>query len=296
MSSESRKSSPRRLMDMMCQTLLQEVPFNVAVIDRDYNIVEANDAFERQFGEWRGKKCYVVYKKLHRPCDDCPSAQVFEFGKTVVADAVGVDQHGRQTHYIGHAAPLRREPDGPVEYVLEMTRNVIGTRSWQQEYQILFDRVPCYITVIDREYRIVRANEAFRDSFGDMLNHHCYEAYKRRSSKCPNCPAARTFRDGKLHRSNQIGIESNLTSNVQTNTVPDYASHPIKTFLQSGIKASLSTDDPGISAIDINYEYNIAAVKAGLSVEEIHQSQKNALECAFLSNFEKESLISTKFK
>jgi adenosine deaminase len=46
--------------------------------------------------------------------------------------------------------------------------------------------------------------------------------------------------------SNQIGIESNLTSNVQTNTVPDYASHPIKTFLQSGIKASLSTRDSSI--------------------------------------------------
>lgn len=95
--------------------------------------------------------------------------------------------------------------------------------------------------------------------------------------------------------SNQIGVESNLTSNVQTTTVPDYASHPIKIFLQSGIKASLSTDDPSISAIDINYEYNIAAVKAGLSAEEIHQSQKNALECAFLSDSEKESLISAKF-
>ena len=96
--------------------------------------------------------------------------------------------------------------------------------------------------------------------------------------------------------SNQIGIESNLTSNVQTTTVPDYASHPIKTFLQSGIKASLSTDDPGISAIDINHEYNIAAVKAGLSAKEIHLSQKNALECAFLTDSEKKSLISAKFK
>ena len=96
--------------------------------------------------------------------------------------------------------------------------------------------------------------------------------------------------------SHQIGIESNLTSNVQTTTVPDYPSHPIKLFLQSGIKASLSTDDPGISAIDINYEYNIAAVKSGLSTEEIHQSQKNALACAFLSDSEKKSLISAKSK
>ena len=96
--------------------------------------------------------------------------------------------------------------------------------------------------------------------------------------------------------SNQIGIESNLTSNVQTTTVPDYASHPIKIFLKSGIKACLNTDNTSISAIDINYEYNIAAVKAGLSAEEIHLSQKNALNCAFLSDSEKKSLISAKFK
>ncbi|MDO9546290.1 MAG: adenosine deaminase [Pelolinea sp.] len=92
----------------------------------------------------------------------------------------------------------------------------------------------------------------------------------------------------------QIGVESNITSNVQTTTVPDYAHHPIKTFLQSGIKASLSTDDPGISAIDITHEYEVAAVKAGLSPDEIRQSQKNALDCAFLSQSEKDSLIDSK--
>ncbi|MFH1372202.1 MAG: ATP-binding protein [bacterium] len=190
---------------MIREALFEEVPFNVAVIDREHNIVEANEAFEKRFGDWRGKKCYTVYKRLHQPCDECPSAQVFEDGKAVVADAVGVDQYGKPTHYVGHVAPLRTTKDGPVEYVLEMTRTVTGTKSWQQEYQILFDRVPCYITVIDRNYRIVRANEAFRDSFGDILNQPCYEIYKRRQSKCPNCPAARTFRDGRRHHSNQVG-------------------------------------------------------------------------------------------
>jgi len=192
---------------MVQKALFEEVPFCVAVIDRDYNIVEANDRFERQFGHWHGKKCYNAYKKLHKPCDECPSAQVFEEGKVVVADAVGIDQHGRPTHYIGHVAPLRRTKDGPVEYVLEMTRSVTGVKSWQQEYQVLFDRVPCYITVIDSDYRIVRANEAFRESFGDVLNEYCYEVYKRRKSRCQNCPAAKTFRDGRVHRSNQVGTD-----------------------------------------------------------------------------------------
>ncbi|MBU8934335.1 MAG: PAS domain-containing protein [candidate division Zixibacteria bacterium] len=206
MKRKERVDQPRRLKDMVYKALFNEVPFCVAVIDRKYNVVEANEAFERNFGDWRGKKCYAVYKKLHRPCDECPSDSVFDNGKVVVADAVGVDKNGKSTHYVGHVAPLRKTEDGPIDYVLEMTRTVTGTKSWQQEYQVLFDRVPCYIAVIDKDYRIARANEAFRRSFGDVVNRHCYEVYKRRTSKCPNCPAEKTFRDGKVHRSNQVGM------------------------------------------------------------------------------------------
>ncbi len=92
----------------------------------------------------------------------------------------------------------------------------------------------------------------------------------------------------------RIGVETSLTSNVQTSTVPSYAEHPIKRFLQAGILDTLNTDDPGISAVTISDEYNQAAVKAGLTEEEIFQAQKNALEVAFLSQAEKEVLVRKK--
>jgi len=92
----------------------------------------------------------------------------------------------------------------------------------------------------------------------------------------------------------QIGVESNLTSNVQTSTVPSYAAHPLKTFLQNGIRATINTDDPGISAVTISHEYDVAAPQAGLTSEQILQAQKNALECAFLSKQEKQALIQSK--
>ena len=91
-----------------------------------------------------------------------------------------------------------------------------------------------------------------------------------------------------------IGIESNLTSNVQTSTVGSYASHPLKLFLERGILATLNTDDPGISAIDLHYEYEVAAPAAGLTPEQIRQAQQNSLAVAFLSQADKESLIMKK--
>ena len=87
-----------------------------------------------------------------------------------------------------------------------------------------------------------------------------------------------------------IGIECNLTSNVQTTTVPDYPSHPMRKFMEKGLLATLNTDDPGISAIDLPYEYIVAAPKAGLSDDMIRQAQENALTIAFLDEVEKQAL------
>lgn len=93
-----------------------------------------------------------------------------------------------------------------------------------------------------------------------------------------------------------IGLETNLTSNVQTSTVASYTEHPLKAMLDAGMLATINTDDPGISNITLPYEYEVAAPKAGLSQEHIAQAQKNALEIAFLSKDEKMALLQSKQK
>ena len=90
----------------------------------------------------------------------------------------------------------------------------------------------------------------------------------------------------------KIGVETNLTSNLQTMTVADLASHPAKKFLDRGLLVTLNTDDPGISAIDLPHEYNLAAPAAGLTPSQISEAQKNALDVAFLSKSEKAALLS----
>ena len=93
---------------------------------------------------------------------------------------------------------------------------------------------------------------------------------------------------------NQIGVEMNLTSNVQTSTVSSYASHPLRTMLEQNILATINTDDPGISAIDLPFEYQVAVTEAGLSHPQAVQAQQNALKIAFLSAAEKAALLATK--
>lgn len=87
-----------------------------------------------------------------------------------------------------------------------------------------------------------------------------------------------------------IGVEANLTSNVQTSSVAGLAEHPMKDFLERDILATLNTDDPGISGIDLAYEYEVAAPAAGLEPHHLRRAQTNALDIAFLSADDKATL------
>ena len=89
---------------------------------------------------------------------------------------------------------------------------------------------------------------------------------------------------------NNIGIESCLTSNIQTSTVASFESHPIKTFLEYGVKVCLNTDDPAVEGIELPHEYEVAAPKVGLTQEQLRQIQINGLDLAFLSDAEKQAL------
>jgi adenosine deaminase len=95
-------------------------------------------------------------------------------------------------------------------------------------------------------------------------------------------------------REHRIGVEANLTSNVQTSTVASYADHPLRRLLEAGLLATINTDDPGISNINLPYEYEVAAPQAGLSPALVAQAQRNALELAFLSADEKKALLARK--
>ncbi|MET4694026.1 adenosine deaminase [Endozoicomonas lisbonensis] len=88
----------------------------------------------------------------------------------------------------------------------------------------------------------------------------------------------------------QIGIESCLTSNVQTSAFPNIESHPLKQFLAHGILATINTDDPAVEGIDLPHEYEVAAPAAGLNQGDIRQAQENGLTIAYLSETERAEL------
>jgi adenosine deaminase len=88
----------------------------------------------------------------------------------------------------------------------------------------------------------------------------------------------------------QIALEISLTSNVQTSTFPDLASHPIAELLRFGIPATVNTDNPTASATTLPRELREAAPAARLDEGELRAVRVNALEHAFLSPTERRAL------
>jgi PAS domain S-box-containing protein len=198
------------MLDQTLQTwlrvqLFEQVPCNIAIIDRNYTIVEHNRNFEELFGPGQGRPCHLVYKKQSRRCDQCMAAQTFADGKTRVNDEVGVDKNGRAAYYLVHMVPIIAE-DGQIPYIIEMSTDITEVKKLQREYQMLFDKVPCYIAVLNRDFRVVRANEKTKDTFGGKTSQHCWKLFKRRTDKCEDCPAELTFQDGETHTCEQVGV------------------------------------------------------------------------------------------
>ncbi len=74
----------------------------------------------------------------------------------------------------------------------------------ESPYRRYWEEMPCYLSVHDRDFRIIDGNRKFREDFGERIGQYCYRVYKGRDEVCPNCPVEATFVDGKTHPSEQL--------------------------------------------------------------------------------------------
>lgn len=87
-----------------------------------------------------------------------------------------------------------------------------------------------------------------------------------------------------------IALEVCPTSNLQTGAVYSLSHHPLPDMLALGLRATLNTDDPSISDTTLTDEYLVAVTAMGLGWTQIRSLVFNALEAAFLTEEERESL------
>jgi len=190
----------------------QQVPCYLSIQDRDMNIIRTNEFFRRDFGERINEKCYRVYKNIEEICPNCPVLKTFSDGKTHSTEEKVITKDGKTAHMIVYTTPVINE-HGKIIGAMEMSTNITEIKKLQKEIQTsqrefrdLFERVPCYISILDRDFRIIRVNKMFEREFGAHFGKHCYEVFKHRDTICPDCHVAKTFKDGNIYSSEKTVI------------------------------------------------------------------------------------------
>lgn len=89
-----------------------------------------------------------------------------------------------------------------------------------------------------------------------------------------------------------ITLEVCPTSNIQTCICNDYASHPITKLYKAGVNVTINTDNMTVSNTTLEKEYINLLKETELKYEDLVKMNINSVKAAFITNEEKEILIS----
>ena len=85
----------------------------------------------------------------------------------------------------------------------------VQLKKQRDEYQNLFELVPCLISIQDPNYQLVSYNKEFEETFNPTPGDFCFRVYKKRDERCEICPVEKTFKDGGSHYGQETGMDKN---------------------------------------------------------------------------------------
>jgi PAS domain S-box-containing protein len=191
-------------MDLPYRQYFDAMPCYVTVQDRNFRVVAANSRFKKDFGDYTNRYCYQVYKHRPEKCEVCPVERTFQDGQSHRSEERVRCLDGKEVSVIVYTEPIR-DDDGNISAVMEMSTDITDIkrlehqlRDSQERYHTLFEEVPCYISIQDRDLNIVDANRQHREEFGSYFGCKCFEVYKHRDEECYPCTVRQTFQDGEI--------------------------------------------------------------------------------------------------
>jgi PAS domain S-box-containing protein len=197
-------------LDNIHKKYFDSIPCYLTVQDKNLHLLDANQKFIKDFGSIDGRYCYQVYKNRSEKCEDCPVERTYHDGQPHHSEELVTTLEGKQVSVIVYTAPIYDE-NGKVISVMEMSTDITEVKDLQnqlkeskQKYHLLFEEVPCFISIQDRDFRIIEANRMHREAFGTSYGNKCYEVYKHRSSKCEPCIIEQTLKDGVSHTHEEV--------------------------------------------------------------------------------------------
>jgi len=197
-------------MDLNYKQFFEVMPAYLTILDPDLRIIAANQRFRKDFGEFEGRYCYQINRHRSERCEQCPAERTFRDGLRHGIEEQFKNLSGQEVSLIVYTTPIRNE-GGEITAVMKMATDITEIKLLQNQlresrerYRQLFEEVPCYITIQDRDLHIIEANRQFREDFGDVLGCKCYQVYMHRTEECLPCAVKQTFQDGQVHQIEEV--------------------------------------------------------------------------------------------
>ena len=183
----------------------------ITIVNRELQIVWVNAIIEKwagPLGDIKGKNCYKVYQKREAPCANCPALKTLKTGEIEKARQHTYGPMGNIKYFEFTTTPLVNESGrtiGVVELATDLTEKIQlenKLKEVKDRLQAVFDNIGDGISVIDKDFQILRVNQGIlkmfnKKTFSDLLGKKCFIEYYKNESLCDTCPAQKTFEEGE---------------------------------------------------------------------------------------------------
>jgi PAS domain S-box-containing protein len=202
------------------RTLAEAAHDVIFIVDREGRVEYLNSYGAELFGmrveEFRGKKLEEFFRPVVSPQERVSLSTVLETGRSLYTEHA-FSFLDRESWLGTSLVPLKDENDS-VRSVLGVARDITERKHSEQErekliselrealnmisrshkeWQDTFDSITDMIAIIDREFKIVKANRAFSGHYGlhpkDMIGRHCHEFVHESKVPIPGCPHRKTI-------------------------------------------------------------------------------------------------------
>jgi len=171
-------------VDRGIETLLQSVTDYVVAINRNYEVIMANDLFRNEFVAGPDARCYQLWRRRENKCEGCVVAQSFEDGKLHVSEEKVIMKDGRIALMRVESIPVRNIK-GEIICVFEiatditrrrdlekrlsgegagvdpiLTERIASLQKSEEKYRTIFERSRDTIVLTDSSGRILDINQA----------------------------------------------------------------------------------------------------------------------------------------
>lgn len=195
------------------------------VIDSNYRIIFANQHYLELCKTPKdlvlGQKCHKIIHHCSNPCEKailhgepCPHREVFSKRQPVKIKHLHTLADGSKKSFEIAASPLF-DDNGKVERILQIMKDITDEVLLQaqilkakDEWEKTFDAMPDIITLMDKDFRIIRANKATLNFFnvepGEINGKFCYDLFRGASEPCLDCPVFDTIHDSACHHREKV--------------------------------------------------------------------------------------------